>query len=864
MVGKALLLVLLCLIFRAVPAQTAGSAEKAALRDIERQRWDKAETRLRKSLTRDVLNPPVRYALSLFYLDPSNPDYNLDSAYHYAVGALSDFAATTPRTREKLKRLSLDSARLTNLRAKIDSTAFQVARENDTEIAYIEFLNHFPSAVQGELAAELRDEVAFQEAVKESTPQALRRYLNRYPHSRRAGEAQQRLDRLLFNQGTSDKRLASYEKFLEDYPETPYRAEIWQNIFGIVTAEGTVDAFLSFIDRYPKSELTGRAMHMMFHLLADEEEPEWPAMVLNDSLRHLLDLNKSILIPFFTTDRYGFMTETGEGVIDPRYQRIHDRYLCGNITDDVLIVDDQVVARNGAPVYNGAVIELIDLGAGLLKITTSQGTSIIHKAGFLIRDTVEDARVLSKRFVAIKKESFWYLHTLSGRLLDERAWNEINSVQGLVIFTRDDSKFIMRVDLVAKTPEAQRLVLSERFDDVKPWKNDLIWGRSGGYEGVLDQSLRGVIRFDQHVLTQTSFGAAAKVPNGFTLYDWSGKKSDTFERIKIMGNRVAVRKNRAWYLMEPSSQKMESSAYDSLRSEGPFFVGLRGDSVAIHFDQNPPTYFLKPQRISFVPGKDSTSFLVVQHNGENSVFDLRGRKMFSAVFDDIEYAGHGVFVVTKRNRKGLVSGDGHRLLAGEFDAVGSANNGVVSLLKNKKFGAYDVVNRRFIRPDYERNVTPYANGIFMSFQGGFYGFSGWDNEPLSAVVFDEIKYWNDSVALVKQGLSWNFYDIHGRRFTETDLRSFTFIKDFADEKIAIVQKGDGFGVLSNRGKVIVPLTFTSVLNLGSTESPLYFTEKHIPEASLFVVIYYDASGTMIRKEIYDDAIDYDKIYCSDH
>jgi hypothetical protein len=38
----------------------------------------------------------------------------------------------------------------------------------------------------------------------------------------------------------------------------------------------------------------------------------------------------------------------------------------------------------------------------------------------------------------------------------------------------------------------------------------------------------------------------------------------------------------------------------------------------------------------------------------------------------------------------------------------------------------------------------------------------------------------------------------------------------------------------------------------------------VREASLFVVIYYDRDGNLLRKEIYEDPAEYDRIYCSDH
>ena len=83
------------------------------------------------------------------------------------------------------------------------------------------------------------------------------------------------------------------------------------------------------------------------------------------------------------------------------------------------------------------------------------------------------------------------------------------------------------------------------------------------------------------------------------------------------------------------------------------------------------------------------------------------------------------------------------------------------------------------------------------------------------------------------------------------------------KKIAIVQRNNQYGVVSNVHDVIIPFAFSEIVNLGSAEEPLYFTEKHIHEASLFIVIYYNARGEMLRKEIYDDAAEYDRIFCSD-
>jgi hypothetical protein len=59
------------------------------------------------------------------------------------------------------------------------------------------------------------------------------------------------------------------------------------------------------------------------------------------------------------------------------------------------------------------------------------------------------------------------------------------------------------------------------------------------------------------------------------------------------------------------------------------------------------------------------------------------------------------------------------------------------------------------------------------------------------------------------------------------------------------------------------VSFSDIINVGSPAQPLYFTEKHVEEASIFVVIYYDSAGKMLRREIYEQD-DYEKIYCSNN
>src|SRR5262249_39477380 len=126
---------------------------------------------------------------------------------------------------------------------------------------------------------------------------------------------------------------------------------------------------------------------------------------------------------------------------------------------------------------------------------------------------------------------------------------------------------------------------------------------------------------------------------------------------------------------------------------------------------------------------------------------------------------------------------------------------------------------------------------------------------------NEVRYWNDTAAFVKKEGQWMIYDIAGKRAVLDKVNTYTLIRDNPGEKLAIVQRDRHYGVINSRKGTVIPMTFSDIINVGSRGEPLYFTEKHVEEASIFVVIYYTAGGKMLRKEVYEQD-DYDRIYCS--
>jgi hypothetical protein len=93
------------------------------------------------------------------------------------------------------------------------------------------------------------------------------------------------------------------------------------------------------------------------------------------------------------------------------------------------------------------------------------------------------------------------------------------------------------------------------------------------------------------------------------------------------------------------------------------------------------------------------------------------------------------------------------------------------------------------------------------------------------------------------------------------IRDYKWLRDDTTEKIIIVHQENNYGVVSNRRGFILQPTYSDIVNLGTALQPFYFTEKHVEEASIYVVIYYDATGKLVRRQVYE-VEDYERIYCS--
>lgn len=656
--------VVLCLI---VAITSLAQSEHVALTSIRKKKWERAHRQLEKIRHRDTLTATGAYVWSVYFSSLQNPDYQIDSALLYNQFAMLRYHQLSRREQEKLKRFPLDSALLQNRRVYIDSLAFEFAKSMNTEAAYVHFLNSFSHAAEQAEATALRDAVAYRSAQKKNTYQSFREFIEKYPHALQASEARHHYERLLYSALTADGRLSSFEHFLQEYPNSPYRKNTEEHIFKLSTASGDERDFITFIQRSDRNVFTRQAKNILFHLLLENDPDKIAQWLPDDSIRIVHALDQRYLIPFYTSGKYGFMDDAGTPVITPQYDSLSDDNRCEHIVDDFIVLPDRILARNNQVIFSGAVENVTDLGYGFLEIETGECYRIIHKTGFAVGDScAARGKIVAGRFVATQAETRWSLWTLAGQRVLPDSWDEISGIHDVVVLKKDGRyKLATAQQLAALVTDNRNLKTKDTFDEIRSWPNGRIWTRTGEYQGLLDTSLNITVPFENHNLSPAFFGTVAILPTGKKIYTPNGEVESVFRDIKVHDPWLAVSTDDRWRLFDAGRNQYQSSPMDSILFVGPFSVGYRDDSLQLYFNPTVHRAF-KKSLIEFIPASDSSAFLVVSESDKKTVYNANGQKLFSGKYDRVQYAGAGIFIVTKKGKEGTHLLHGKGTSAGGF------------------------------------------------------------------------------------------------------------------------------------------------------------------------------------------------------
>jgi hypothetical protein len=854
---------------------------KKAQKYLQKGDFDKLTSMLDKDLSKNPTDPHAEYAYSLLYLTPQYTGYNIDSAYAYILAAIDHLPLQEEKSLKKLAKRGVVDSTLALQQKQVEQHAFARAKDIHSIQGYNDFLSRFAPASQVDSATSMRNTIAYNDAVQANTHEAYYNFLQTYPQAVQVPMARQRYDDLLYKTKTTDGKLESYIQFLRNNPDSPFRDNAELQILSISTADHSLESYMSFIERFPNSKWRQRALNFMYHRFkaiapAEEFTSRFDILNDNDSLAHMADADAGFILPIVEMGRYGFMQNSGRKLIDFAYQHIDPEYLCGHITDDVLkvVLNDRpmVVSRMGNVLVDTLHDAVADIGAGLLKVHNNRGWALVHKSGLYVSDFLyEDAELLANTFVKVKQDGKWGLITAAGRALLPVVYDQIFSEGPFIIIENDGRLAVQNFQTISRSADLQAPQLSFLYHDYLPIDDEHLLVLSGDREGIIDRNLHTGIDLDAQKITRLFDGWLLKKSDKYSIYDRDFRPTSEvqFHNVLHSHNKAALKLGGKWALFVTDSDLPSAFMYDSVSFLSDK-IGLlyRGDSTLAIFDNDSIVDISATSEIRLLKGQsvaidDNTAaqyLLTKSKAGMVSVYDANGHIRLSGRYDAVNALGEEYLLVERNGKKGLYHKSGEEVLNTKYEAIGNYSNGAVSTLLNGKFGIYNHRQNLLMSAKYEKMLRPYSQQYFLGTKNGKMAFIDRDNKSVTDFEFDKIDYWTDTTALVQRDDLWNIYDIKNKKALYDGIAEYVVLGEHDDVKTILITKNGKEGVISTKKGEVVGPTFNDIVNLGTAEKPVYFVEKYIAEAEFYVVLYYDADGQILRKQVFNQD-EYDQIYC---
>ncbi len=752
---------------------------------------------------------------------------------------------------------------------------------DNSVVGFEQFLTKFPTAKEVSKATIIRDQLAFEKAKNTNTFQAYQVFFKKYPNAAQVSKAKERYNELLFESKTKDKSLASYQQFLENFPDTPFRNVVEKNIFQISTANNQESSFYSFIRQYPKSKYAEIAGHFLLHLYKEKNDTltnfnrEYPAIANTNSLQSILNQSANTYYPYYENNRFGVMSESGElNIAAKEFEGIAREHLCGGSRDFIHIKTndrDGIADQAGTIIYDGDFEHVTDIGYGLLKIKTGEKFGIIHKSGLEIAELIyDDVALFYNQFIKVKEDDKWGLKTITGREIFEPQFQDILSESGFIILQKNDKYAITNEEELLKIIDAKPIQINYKYDDYELINEQYLLVEKDNNEGIINGELEFTIPLSAHKIYDVKNSWLLKKDGLFSLYNQKMEiiAADNYKDAIFNNGWAGLRKDSLWSLYNTDSQLITELKYDSIKLINKDFAVLKQkENISIIFLNNKQVTLKNDSEVKLMTppfSNNSPNDLLLVQTPQKKwvVYNRLGKRLFSTKNKVTGMITDDTFIIEKSRKKGLINAQGKTILLPHYDAISLEKNGDFTILEYKKFGIFNPSKKQKIEPFFVSRIKRYSELIFIGNRKGKKGFVTPKNRRMSNFIFDDITYWTDSIALVKQNNHWQVYNIYAKKIMVDEIIDIDIITNHFSNQEAIILTKTGYGVINNITGTIINPEFTDIIKIGDDKNYIYLCEQRRKGDDFPVVSYINRKGKVIRKQILSSE-GYDKIYCDE-
>ncbi len=268
-------------------------AEYPFKRDMEKGRYDRAEEKIRRRISRDSDNLECHYAAYWLYSSADFARRNLDTAYRHLVRVRQLYAHADEKELERWSRDSYSGARIDYDLRRLALLAIADAHAVRTPDAYQHILNAFdiiPYDLRDSVTNS-RDSLEFDIARRSGSVATLQDFVDRRPNALVLAKAVRLRDSLAFAQADAQHTYVAYQQFRVAYPHSHLHSRATDSVYAIDYRDAlhhhSEQYYRGYADRYPYSPYAERCQWLAdsieYHREVDTTD--WQSIV------HYLDLH---------------------------------------------------------------------------------------------------------------------------------------------------------------------------------------------------------------------------------------------------------------------------------------------------------------------------------------------------------------------------------------------------------------------------------------------------------------------------------------------------------------------------------------------------------------------------------------------
>ena len=234
-------------------------------------------------------------------------------------------------------------------------------------------------------------------------------------------------------------------------------------------------------------------------------------------------------------------------------------------------------------------------------------------------------------------------------------------------------------------------------------------------------------------------------------------------------------------------------------------------------------------------------------NNKNNTNLIIGEKIKVKGYTPKKLLNNNFFEIEEAGKKGIVDRTGKLILEKAYDGIRLIDDNNISLLKDEKFGVYNISDNKLIEPKYFGELEPYDSTKYIAKDFFMYGIIDLNGDVILPFEYQSIQFWDSSSVVLKKSDKYSIYNIERNNEIIGQIDKISLIKDNA-EKVIEIETSTGKGVISNTTKEILSPIYDNIQIVNYQSSSFYIAKQLLNEANLLVNLYVDSNGKIIKNQ----------------